>query len=248
MVDLNLRPMLCWITELFDNTCRAERSRVLAQRRVAMAKRRLFLVRVIHTLEESVFRDQITQALLNEGGEERLKEHKKNSAILWYAIDKIVESWNLYKPENASRLHVFADGWHNPATTIPPSEEDDGRLMRMLLERALKKGTPQSKIIEKMVAQGARLHSTEDFLWLMAHYHYLKDVDNKNPSIELEILLRQGRDRAIARRINEVVPEGEDGILFMGAAHGVHLMIKFLGFDQSIEVIDVLKPPEKNSW
>lgn len=209
-----------------------------------MAARRLFLVKVTHTLEEmGILKDQIAQKFLDAGGEEELKKFVELTNMFWFSVDKIMENLNLYRPENASRLHIFSDGLPDPATAIPP-EKDNGRAVKVILELA-REGIPQSKIIEKMLTQGAHLHGTEDHLWFAAHCRYYKDtiLENKDLSPQLETLLRGGRDKAIARRINEVVPEGEDGILFIGADHGVHIMMNLLGFDQNMEIIDVLKPP-----
>ena len=92
-----------------------------------------------------------------------------------------------------------------------------------------KLGSPNHRLLLKLVEQGARLMGTESAELLIREYELIRQgFDNKNQSVpgpqveQPEGALKtnlQKRDKFIAERINHTLAHGEVGIVFLGMLH-----------------------------
>ncbi|MDD5626419.1 MAG: hypothetical protein PHW01_00170 [Patescibacteria group bacterium] len=177
--------------------------------------RGLYYIPMLHTEEElgglketlteahkSLFSAQQTEVLFKE-----IKEY-------WRLVAERIEKAAFRERETASPLHIFVD-------SLPNGTED---LIQKTVQSLIASGKiPAYQIIAKLQADGAKVHGTENLEWLIKEVNYWKAVVGRerlrNPQEEKELL--ENRDKAIIDRINEVVPQEEIGILFIGRMHNV---------------------------
>ena len=78
---------------------------------------------------------------------------------------------------------------------------------------------PTFRTVSKLYEQGAAIEKTESWLWLLceeAAYRFGLDIPD---------IIKQ-RDKAITRNIDRTLQSGEHGVLFIGAAHRVDVMLR----------------------
>lgn len=117
-----------------------------------------------------------------------------------------------------ARLQIYQDGLVNAPLEI---------VDRIVNETQ----TANYEIIRWLKGKGAVVFGTEDPSLLMEEYQALKAIANfpdgeVKTAAHLEYLkksswLLEERDKSIAQRIRETLPEGRTGLLFIGAAHDV---------------------------
>lgn len=117
-----------------------------------------------------------------------------------------------------TRLQIYQDGLVNAPGEIVDKIVDETQ-------------TANYEILRWLKGKGAVIFGTEDASLLMEEYQALQAIANcpggeAKTTARLEYLkksswLLEGRDKSIAQRIRETLPEGGTGLLFIGAAHDV---------------------------
>jgi hypothetical protein len=133
-------------------------------------------------------------------------------------------------PVDFSKLKVYQDGLPDTSVEIVAKIVDETQ-------------TPNYEVLHWLRDQKAHIMGTESPTLLLEEYRSLQAIFNA-PSEELkraalleyreksEFLL-EGRDRYVARRINETLSEGEEGLLFVGLAHDIKKLL-----EKEMEVIE----------
>lgn len=163
---------------------------------------------------------------------ERWKRHKKTVEQYWKEILKYFEN------KKVKGVKIFQDG-------LP----EGGKVAQVMVERLAKTGSPNYRLLKKLVSRGAILQKTEDPALLKEEYQLTKElVAKKNWFLAilsfLKYKLKKGtllkaRDEFITQQINQNLKEEEIGICFLGAYHQV------LGkLAKGIRLL-LLKKPEK---
>ena len=177
--------------------------------------RRLIYIPIIHmeadlgSIAPSV--DQRSRGIV---GEERWEKHKKTVADFWDAIAVYLDS------VEAKGLNIYQDGL-----------VANGELGMKIVQTGANMGSKNHEILLKLINRGAELVRTEDIRLVREEYERLinlaqsKSVINKALAY-LQYKMRKARltkerDKAIAERIDETLPDEQTGILFLGAYHDV---------------------------
>ena len=149
---------------------------------------------------------------------ERWERHKKVVEEYWGGIGKYFERRNL------KGVKIFQDA-------LPAG----GKEAEIIIDKLAKTGSPNYRLLKKLVSQGAILQKTEDFALLKQEYQLTKKL-MLHQSLFWVILaflnyrlkkgrLLKARDRYIAAQINQNLKEGEKegetGVCFLGAYHQV---------------------------
>jgi hypothetical protein len=129
----------------------------------------------------------------------------------WRTIERWSESLH-FLPE---QLHVYQDG-------LPVC----GQEQRIVGDLA-RQGSRNHKVLERLVRRGAVLHGTEQPDLLLEEYEMARQALEASPanageeSAARAADLLERRDAFIGARIDETLPEGGVGILFIGLLHDV---------------------------
>lgn len=176
--------------------------------------RTLIYIPVIHTDPDlgSLAADveEKASALLGE----RWAAHKRIVGQYWQEILKYFEK------KEVRGVKVFQDGLPAGAKTA-----------QAIVNKLAKTGSPNYRLLKKLISQGAILLQTEDPALLKQEYKLTKDLVAKknlllaifsffNYKLKKDKLLK-ARDKFIAKQINQGLEEGETGICFLGAYHQV---------------------------
>lgn len=130
----------------------------------------------------------------------------------WEKIRRVIKEEGLNTPEKCKTLHIYIDGL--------PRVED--YLVHVVVEESIKKGVPQYLIIQKLLEKGATIHGTESIELLQKEKDALLNaIKGIKPDPKQHAELLQKRDKFIAKVINETLPKGELGLLFIGRGHDI---------------------------
>lgn len=175
----------------------------------------LYYIPILHMEEElGGLKETLIEAHKSLFGAQQTEVLFKETKEYWELVAERIEKAAFYERETASRLHIFIDG-------LPNGKED---LVQELVQNLIASGKILAyQMIAKLQTAGAKVHGTEDFKWLIKEDNYWKAVVGRerlrNPQEEKELL--ENRDKAIIDCINEVVPQEEIGIIFIGGMHNV---------------------------
>lgn len=173
----------------------------------------LYYVPMIHTPQElgslkNAFLAVQTKAYGEKGSHERMEAIER----YWQEVERRMQLNGLYRPESASRLHVFVDG-------LPNTEES---LVKKIVEELISQEIPAYIIIKTLLENGAAIHGTENPELLLEEHRYWTEISQgKTPDPEIAQRLLRSRDQYIAEHIISVVPDEEFAILFIGRSHDV---------------------------
>ena len=199
--------------------------------------KKLIYVPIIHTADTDLgslapdVEEKATQLL-----GERWERHKKIVEEYWEGIGKYFEGRNL------KGVKIFQDAL--PAW---------GKEAEIIIDKLAKTGSPNYRLLEKFVSQGAILQKTEDFALLKQEYQLTKELMLHKSffwvilaflkyKLKKEKLL-EARDRYIAAQINQNLKEGETGVCFLGAYHQVLPKLS-----KAINVIQVKRPSKLREY
>lgn len=190
--------------------------------------RTLLYVPIIHTEADlgSVGGDMAKRGR-REFGETLWKRHQETVLGFWDAIAGYFDSID------ASDFKIFQDGM-----------VADGETGIAIVREVVKTGSKNYQIISELMRKGAILVMTEDFNLVREERNWiLKITQAKNRVQKLDAAMKyklvkdnllDKRDKFIAKQINNMLQEGERGILFIGAFHNVR---KWLQKDIVVEEI-----------
>lgn len=173
----------------------------------------LYYVPMIHTPQElGSLKESAIAAHKQRYGNRQTEEFFKQVEWYWREVSKRIQKAGLFQPETASRLHIFVDG-------LPNTEKDR---VQKIIQELTNLDIPVYNIIKKLQENGAKVHGTENReLLLQEHQYWIGVAKGKKAEAGVTRKLLKARDQAIARRINEELPEKEIGLLFIGGAHNV---------------------------
>jgi len=198
--------------------------------------RELIYVPIIHTDPDmgslaSDLDEKATQLL-----GERWERHKKIVGEYWEEIVRYFERRDL------KGVKVFQDA-------LPAG----GKEAEIIIDKLAKTGSPNYRLLEKFVGQGAILQKTEDPALLKQEYQLTKEL-MLHKSLFWVILaflnyklkkgsLLEARDKFIAAQINQNLEEGETGVCFLGAYHQVLPKLS-----KAIQIIQVKCPSKLREY
>lgn len=178
--------------------------------------RKLVYIPILHTSHDmGTLAGSMKETYVGRFGEKKWREHVHAIDEMWEAIQTRIKDLQLpYK-----RVKIYQDGL--------PICGKEKEIIRELAE----KGSPNHRLVEWMMHQGARIVGTEDPQLLLTEYNYLKRIlHSKNHGARERLsrayervsaaLLRK-RDQAIRDRIDATLKPGETGVIFIGLLHKV---------------------------
>jgi hypothetical protein len=177
--------------------------------------RTLIYVPVIHTSADlgSLAKD-VTKRGIADLGEDVWKGHLMTVEGFWDVITDYFASLNV------TGMKIYQDGM--------VAEEEIGE---KIVEESLKLGSRNYQLVSNLLKRGAILIKTEDFNLVKEERDRLIKIMQGKTVVEKLLgfikykltknILLNKRDKYIAQRINETLPEEQTGILFIGAYHNV---------------------------
>ncbi len=172
-----------------------------------MTPRHLTIVPVVHSEADlgdlaSVLRDRI--------GDRAWAARQRVIDTLWQRIATYCESLD------ASNLYLYQDA-------LPASEAAE-----QIVTELAEDGSANHQVLLDLIERGGVLIGTEDPALLLREYAHAQraastappDTAYANKAEAMELLSQ--RDAAIAKRIDETLPPGGRGLLFIGLLHNVH--------------------------
>jgi len=179
--------------------------------------RKLIVARIVHSPSDmGSAQDGLTRSGMDALGRQRWQENQRKIEQFWLDLEKEVEEMGL----DAARLHIYQDG-------LPCG----GPLGERIIRETAARGSKNYQIVQRLMERGARIEATESPELLRQEYGYIKALleaksDEEKRSAEemygqVKDRLLLERDLFIARAIDATLPEGETGLLFIGAAHDV---------------------------
>ena len=192
--------------------------------------RRLIHVPIVHMADDfgslaGFIRDEYGRSY----GRQKWLEHVRAIRDRWRQIREQVMHLDLAW----ERIRLYQDG-------LPVCGKE-----REIVHKLAQDGNTDYEIVWDLVQKGATLEGTEDPQLLRQEYDYLlkiaqaKNLDHRDRMIqaynEAGVELLSKRDRFIAQRIDQTLKQGEIGILFLGAMHGIE---RFIPKDVEIERLE----------
>lgn len=173
-------------------------------------KRTLYYVKILaHTSDE--LGSGLAKALA-EVTKQDPKVYDELAYRFWERVRQTLKNQGLNQPEICKKLHIYADG-------LPVAEEPH---LQRVVEALIKLEIPLYLLAGKLIERGARIHGTESRELLQEeHDMWQKVVRGVEPDPGQKERLLKERDKFIANIINQTLPSGQIGILFIGAAHDV---------------------------
>jgi len=177
--------------------------------------RTLIYFPIVHTAADmGALRESVQQATLRKFGRKTLKRKTDLINELWEKIGNKIEELAL----NYENVRLYEDGL--------PICGKESKIVSELAEA----GSPNHRLLLRLVERGAKLMGTESSELLMKEYGLIKQMmidgtirgigkisSSSTRRLGKEILIK--RDRFIADRIAQTLWPGETGMLFLGALH-----------------------------
>jgi hypothetical protein len=202
---------------------------------MSFTMRTLIYVPIIHSVADmGTLGAELRRKSASGVGETKWQKHTVTVNGYWDAIESYFENID----RNIPGIKIYQDGMFV-----------DGEMALKFLSEGIKAGSINSKIVSRLIDQGAILLKTEDFKLVKDEYDGLQSILKAKTSIKKLILLLRykfskpiflfRRDQFIATTIDKTLEENETGILFIGAYHNV---IKKLPKDITvIELMEIAK-------
>ncbi|MFA5805907.1 MAG: hypothetical protein WC879_14820 [Melioribacteraceae bacterium] len=204
--------------------------------------RTLIYVPIIHTGADL---GSLAQLVMKRGiadlGEDIWKEHQRTVERLWDVISDYFASIDV------SGMKIYQDGMIA-----------EGELGEKIVEECVKAGSRNYELIAKLLKRGATLIKSEDFNLVKEERDRLFKITQAKTKLEklfgfiryklTKNTLLNKRDKFIALRIDESLPEDQTGILFIGAYHNIRpklhrdIQIKEIKYVQKVKEYQLLLP------
>lgn len=177
--------------------------------------RRLLYVPIIHCSADlgSLAKDVVKRGRADLG-EVLWEEHRKTVDGFWDAIS------NYFNSIDVSGMKIYQDGM-----------VADKEIGLKIVEEGLKSGSRNYELVSRLLKRGAVLVKTEDFKLVKEERDRLLTITRAKSTVHKIIAflrykfvkdkLLNKRDNFIAKRVNETLKHGEQGILFIGAYHNI---------------------------
>ena len=176
----------------------------------------LIYIPVIHTSADlGSLAGDVTKKGIADLGEDVWREHQKTVERFWDAVSDYFDSIDV------SGMKVYQDGMI--------AEGDVGE---KIVEEGAKSGSRNYELVARLLKRGAILVKTEDFNLVKEERDKLLKITQAKTKLEklfgfiryklTKNTLLNKRDRFIAQRIDESLPQDQTGILFIGAYHNIN--------------------------
>lgn len=203
--------------------------------------RRLIYVPILHTKQDmGTLSTSAQNAYIEKFGKKLWQAHLRAIDDMWSGIKKRIQRLKL-PPE---KVYVYQDG-------LPVCEQ-----VSAIITDLAEQGSYNHLIVKWLVDSGATVLGTEDPQLLLQEYQYLKQILTTQDTAQKQELIKQyeqegvgllkKRDVYICNRINETLPEGGTGLLFLGLLHRadellpgdirVSYLIHYLPFQRDFEM------------
>ncbi len=177
--------------------------------------RRLIYAPTIHTSADigSLAKD-VTDRGIADLGERLWEDYRKVVDSFWDVIARYFDSVPV------SKMKIYQDGM-----------VAEGEIGQKIVEETANAGSKNYELVSRLLKRGAVLIKTEDFKMVKAERDRLLKITQAKGTVRklagfLKYRLTRDplldrRDRFIARRIDETLNDGEEGIIFIGAYHNI---------------------------
>lgn len=176
--------------------------------------RKLIVVPIIHSEADlGTLALQIRERTRAVLGEEGWRSHQKAVVQFWRQVARH------FKRKKVKGWHIFQDGLMV-----------GGKAGLDIVRKGAEAGSPNHRLVLKLLKRGAVLERTEDVRLLKKEYHLIERMA-KGFSLEkifwslwyklCKGSLLRSRDKFIAKKIAETLGPKETGVLFIGAYHEV---------------------------
>ncbi len=193
--------------------------------------RRLIVARIVHSPSDmGSAQEGLTKSGMDALGRQKWMDNQKKIEQFWLDLEKEVEALGL----DSEKLHIYQDG-------LPCA----GALGERIVRETAAKGSKNYQIVLRLMEKGGRIEATESPDLLRLEYGYIKALLEARTAEERRAAeerygrvrdkLLSERDQFIARSIDATLPDGETGLLFIGAAHDV---ISKLAGDIEVKCLD----------
>lgn len=175
--------------------------------------RKLFYVPLIHGgADLGSMASNVDEKGVAVHGEERWEEHKRTISGFWDSIESYMDSLDV------TDFQIYQDGL-----------AADGSLGQRIVKEATRKGSRNYRLVERLMARGAKIVKTEDVSTVLKEVELIKKIARSKSvprrlfaALKYELAkkrLLEERDEFIAQTINDSLVG--NGILFIGAFHNV---------------------------
>lgn len=172
----------------------------------------LTIIYMVHTLQEfGSLAGHIKEIQIQKRGTRGAQDFFDEIEDYWEEVGRRIRE-KFLDDASAKQLTIFIDGLPNV----------DDQIVKNIASEMIAQKIPAYLIIRDLEEAGAKVCGTEDpKLLLEEHAIWTKTAQGeKADSQKLQELLAM-RDHAIAKRVDEVLPDGGQGLLFIGKAHDV---------------------------
>ena len=178
--------------------------------------RTLIYVPVIHTSADlGSLAGDVTKRGIADLGEDVWKEHQRTVEGFWDVIT------DYFTSVDVSGMKIYQDGM-----------VAEGEIGEKIVEEGLNLGSRNYELVARLLKRGAILVKTEDFNLVKEERDKLLKITQAKTKLEklfgfiryklTKNRLLNKRDRFIAQRIDESLPQDQTGILFIGAYHNIN--------------------------
>lgn len=180
----------------------------------------LYYVPIIHSVKDyGSLGPAIEKAFVGQGGQAAFDLLQKNIDEFWKIVEERIER----AIPNAYNLIIYHDGF--------PVGSKEKILALFEHMRQDYPESPNFRFVKKLLDKGAALEGTEDMNLVIEQLQlYQRAAEAPSPEKQKKILaaiavrsreITKLRDKFIAKRIHETLPEAGKGILFIGRDHDV---------------------------
>lgn len=170
--------------------------------------RQLIYIPIIHSeADMGTTAGALRRAYAKRFGAGGWRQHQQAIATFWTETEATLRNLRM----DYERVKLYQDG-------LPVCGRE-----REIAEALAAQGSPNHRLLLKLMAKGAQLVGTEDPKLLLQEYEQIRAELRKSQSTlqakRASQSLLQRRDRFVARRIDATLALGATGIVFMGALH-----------------------------
>ncbi|MFY9457769.1 MAG: hypothetical protein WAP23_02465 [Candidatus Spechtbacterales bacterium] len=173
----------------------------------------LTIVFMIHTLQEfGSLAEKIKEVHVQRRGVLGAREFFEEVDQYWEEVGRRIGAGGFFARKTAKNLAIFIDGLPNV----------DEQIVQKIVQEMIAQKIPAYLIIQKLEEAGASVYGTEDPRLLLEEHAIWTETAKEGEADpqRLKELLRE-RDEVMAKRIDDIVAETGQGLLFVGRAHDV---------------------------
>jgi hypothetical protein len=179
--------------------------------------RRLHIIPIVHSRHDlGTLEHQVGELKAKLSSERSVVSSRNAVEIFWTEINRGMENSGFDFPN----MLIYQDG-------LPHTGHPDRVIEHRIVDDLAANGSPNHKLIQWMIAQGAMLVGTESTDLLLKEYDLvrrslaegLRDYGSESESHDVSTNVRVQRDKYIANRISETLGDGQTGVIFLGLLH-----------------------------